>query len=232
MKVTKLKLPFTKVEKILQFADVHIRLNSRHDEYRKVFESLYVACESLPENSLIVCCGDVLHQKVNLSPEAISLVSELFGKLSSIRSLIVIPGNHDALINNKSRMDSLSPIIQNLNNENIHYLKDSGLYAAGDILFNHFSVFDDKESYILDKDIPHQIRGQYKKIVGLYHGPVCGMTTALGHIINDIKVTPDMFGGQHFALLGDIHSQQNVHIEKDIFEDELEEYKKQGWELL
>jgi predicted MPP superfamily phosphohydrolase len=231
MKVTKLNIPFDTVGKILQFADIHIRLNSRHDEYRNALNELYSACKILPENSLIVCCGDVLHQKVNLSPESIQLASEMLGKLAGIRPLIVIPGNHDALINNKSRMDSLSPIIQALNNDNIHYLKHSGLYAAGNVLFNHFSVFDDKESYILVKDIPKTIKSKYERIVGLYHGPVCGMTTSLGHVINDIKVLPEMFDGEDFALLGDIHASQDVFVEKDINENELEEFKKNGWEV-
>ena len=39
-----------------------------------------------------------------------------------------------------------------------------------------------------------------------------------------------MFDGQQFSLLGDIHKEQNVYIEKDILDDEIEDYKKQGWE--
>jgi DNA repair exonuclease SbcCD nuclease subunit len=229
MKVTKLNLPFDKVEKILQFADIHIRLNSRHDEYRNVLSELYNSAKLLPENSLIVCCGDILHQKVNLSPEAVQLATDMLKSLVAIRPTIVIPGNHDALVSNKSRLDSLSPIISVIDNPNLFYLKTSGLYGAGNILFNHFSALEDKESYVLDKDIPPSIKSKYEKIVGLYHGPVCGMTTDLGHMINDIKVTPDMFDGQQFSLLGDIHAQQNVFIKKDIEEDEIEEYKKKGW---
>ena len=222
MKPIILKTNILKVNKILQFSDVHIRLNSRHEEYRKVFEKLYAAIQSLPEDSIVVCCGDVFHQKVNLSPESISLASELFTKIASIKPLIVIPGNHDALLTNRNRLDSLTPVIENIGSTNIYYVKDSGLYAFGDILFNHFSAFDDSEKYILDKDIPSSLKAKYSKIIGLYHGPVSGMKTALGHEIKDIRVKAEMFDGQSFALLGDIHLKQDVFI----YDSNKGEYKK------
>jgi DNA repair exonuclease SbcCD ATPase subunit len=217
-----LDTPIREIKKILQFSDVHIRLDSRHQEYRTAFESLYSAARELPDDSIIVCCGDVLHQKINLSPESITLASELFVKLSEIKPLIIIPGNHDALISNKSRMDSLTPIIDNINSKNIYYLKDSGLYGFANILFNHFSALDPAEKYIRDKDISPSIKSKYSRIVGLYHGKVSGMTTALGHVIKDLKVTSDMFDGQDFSLLGDIHKSQDCFV----YDKDAEMYKE------
>lgn len=39
------------------------------------------------------------------------MTHDFFDNLSKIFPLIVIPGNHDALLNNKNRLDSLTSII-------------------------------------------------------------------------------------------------------------------------
>ena len=108
---------FEKVEKILHVADVHIRNYKRHKEYRQVFRKLYRAAKKLPKNSLIYVAGDIVHTKTDISPELVQIVSEFLNKLANIRPTIVIAGNHDANLNNKSRLDSLSPIIENLANK-------------------------------------------------------------------------------------------------------------------
>ncbi len=47
---------------------------------------------------------------------------------NNITKTILIPGNHDFLVNNIDRLDALSPIIDSLNNNNIVYYKDRGVY--------------------------------------------------------------------------------------------------------
>ena len=61
-----------------------------------------------------------------MSPELIDLTSEFFTELANLCPLLVLPGNHDCNLNNKHRLDALSPIIRALDNPNIHYIKDSG----------------------------------------------------------------------------------------------------------
>ena len=122
----KINVGFEKLESILHIADIHIRNYQRHKEYRHVFRKLYKAVSELPENAIIYVGGDIVHNKTDISPELIDLTSEFFRKLADKRHTIVITGNHDTNLNNNSRMDSLSPIIENLNHPQLHYLKDSG----------------------------------------------------------------------------------------------------------
>lgn len=233
MKVNKLNISFDKIEKIIHFSDLHIRLNSRHDEYRECLEKLYDGIKLLPEKSIVVFAGDAFHTKVEMSPEAIQLASEVFRKIASIRPLVLVAGNHDALLNNKNRLDNISPIVDALNDKNIFYLKESGLFGAGNILFNNFSVFDDVEKYIKCKDIPNKIKSQYDKVVCLFHGPIYGMETDLGYTVSDKTATAELFDGCDIAMCGDIHRLQNVYIEKNVSDDEVFKYLSTGdWEIV
>lgn len=233
MDVKKLDIGFDEVDKILHFSDLHIRLNSRHDEYRECLEKLYDGAKNLPSNSLIVFSGDAFHTKIEMSPESIQLASEVFRKLADMTPLIIIAGNHDALLNNKSRLDNISPIVENLNHKNIFYLKESGLYGAGNILFNNFSVFDDVDKYIKSSSIPKKIRLKYDKVVCLFHGPIYGLETDLGYVVSDRTATCELFDGSHVAMCGDIHKMQDVYIEKDVPDDELTQHLSTGeWEIV
>ena len=66
----------------------------------------------------IVFTGDMVHSKNSVSPELIEMVSWILLECSKITKTIIIPGNHD-FISNLERLDTLSPIINNLNNSNI-----------------------------------------------------------------------------------------------------------------
>ena len=133
---------FDSVDKILHIADVHIRNYKRHKEYRQVFRKLYKEAKQLPKNSLIYLAGDIVHTKTDISPELVQIVSEFLNKLANIRPTVVIAGNHDANLNNSSRLDSLTPIIDNLANENLFYLRDSGIYSIADVDFIVYSVLN------------------------------------------------------------------------------------------
>ena len=91
---------FDNGEKILHIADIHIRNYKRHTEYRQVFEQLYEAAKDLPQNSIIYIAGDLVHNKIDMSPELIQLTSEFLTKLADIRPTIFIRGNHDMNLKN------------------------------------------------------------------------------------------------------------------------------------
>ena len=146
--INNIDVGFNNVEKILHVADIHIRNYQRHKEYREVFKQLYTASKELPDNSIIYVAGDIVHNKTDISPELIDITSEFLNTLANIRPTIIITGNHDTNLNNTSRLDALTPIINNLNNPNLYYLKDSGVYKIGDIHFTVFSIFDHPSKYI------------------------------------------------------------------------------------
>ena len=90
------------IEYIYHLGDIHIRPLERHIEYREVFENLYnyLKSEKHIKNSLIVICGDLIHEKDKITPELIILLREFLKTLSSITDVIIFSGNHD-LIENK-----------------------------------------------------------------------------------------------------------------------------------
>ena len=70
MKILKLESNI-KVNYIFHFADIHIRLNSRIEEYRYIFQKVYSKLKEYKANgitnALICIAGDILHSKVDLS---------------------------------------------------------------------------------------------------------------------------------------------------------------------
>lgn len=205
-----LKTDIQKFTHILHVADIHIRLNKRHEEYREVFEELYVAVKNSPETALVAVLGDVFHSKADLSPECIQMAYDFFTNLSKLRPVVLIAGNHDCVLANKSRLDSLTPIVDALQCSNLYYLKETGLYGFGNILFNNMGVFDSPEKYIRGDDIPAIYRNQYEHVIALFHGPVDGAATDTGYRISNPSVMTPLFNGHDIALLGDIHKKQDM----------------------
>ena len=200
--MNKIDIGFNNIKCIAHIADVHIRNLRRHKEYKQVFRKLYKDLkDNLPANSLIYLAGDIAHAKTEMSPELIEMTSDLFTKLSKIAPTILIAGNHDCNLNNKNRLDALSPIVDSLHLDNFYYLKDNGLYEIADCVFNVMSVFNDPDDYILSKNINTD-----KTKIALYHGSVESATTDVGFKLPG-EVTTDIFNGYDMVLLGDIHKQ-------------------------
>jgi DNA repair exonuclease SbcCD ATPase subunit len=195
---------------IIHVADIHIRLTKRHAEYREVFRKFYDDVKNSPESSIICVVGDVCHSKSDLSPECVQMVSEFLFTLAELRETILTPGNHDATLSNKTRLDSLSPIVEALAHPRLHYLTESKLYGIGNILFNNMCIFDDPKKYIRGNDIPDLYRNEYKHIVALFHGPMDRCVTDTGFAISNPAIMPELFDWHHIALLGDIHRRQNM----------------------
>lgn len=214
MNVTKLNCDVKNFIGILHVADIHIRLTKRHEEYVDVFKKLYNVAHKTPTNTCIAVLGDVFHSKSDLSPECVKLASDFLKNLADIRPTVVIAGNHDATLNNKSRLDSISPIIDALQHKNLFYLKDTGLFILGDILFNHMSVFDSMENYIKSSDIPNIYRNETKHLVGLFHGSIHMAITDMGYYVSNSLIKPDLFDDHDLVLVGDIHKHQVLETPK------------------
>ena len=114
------------IKKIFHLADIHIRTYKRHDEYReqliKLFNEIieYINNNNLTKDEVrIVLAGDIVHQKVTISNEQIDMVGWMLNEFSKICKTYIILGNHDLLESNENRLDSLTPIIKLMNNDNI-----------------------------------------------------------------------------------------------------------------
>jgi DNA repair exonuclease SbcCD ATPase subunit/DNA repair exonuclease SbcCD nuclease subunit len=193
-----------KLNKIYHIADIHIRNLKRHKEYSLVFNRLYDYLKSVrDDDSIILIAGDIVHAKTDMTPEVVDMTQNFLRSLSDIMPTILIPGNHDANLNNPSRLDALSPIVQALNHPNLHYYKNTAIFEFGGVTFAHKSVFDGSDGFIPSSDVD----GEFK--IGLFHGPVDGIQTEHGFKIDNKKVTVESFNGYDLVLLGDIHVPNN-----------------------
>ena len=203
------KVPFRKLKHIHHISDIQIRNLKRHKEYEEVFNRLYEKVKENKDNAVAYIGGDIAHSKCDMSPELVDQLSRLFKNLSDIVPTIIIAGNHDCNLNNRSRLDVLTPIVNNLNHPNLHYLKDSGVYTCADTKFVVWDCWSDEKDFITSD----QVEGDTKVV--LFHGTVDKAETDLGFKLpSDVHI--NKFKGYDLGLLGDIHKRQFVNKEKTI----------------
>ena len=199
---------------IIHLADIHIRNLKRHAEYRHVFETLYSSIKKITKRDkqlpIIVVAGDIVHSKTEISPELVSMVNEFVVNLTALSELcVIIPGNHDANLNNSSRLDTLTPILQPIQeiHSNLWYLKDNGIYEYKNIDFAVMSLLDKPETYPKSDSC----RANAIKIA-LFHGAMNASLVDSGvRLQTETKLS--IFNGYDLALLGDIHKHQFLNPE-------------------
>lgn len=179
---------------IYHLGDIHIRPLERHSEYREVFNKLYLYLKNEKDiqNSLIVICGDLIHEKDKITPELIILLREFLKTLASITDVVLFSGNHDLIENNLKRTASLEALTQDL--QNVFYLKYTDLYEYGNVIFSLNSLEDNKDFV--------KIKKTDKIKIGLYHG----MLKEIAHS-NGLLSIKD-FEDFDYTLLGDVHEHQ------------------------
>jgi DNA repair exonuclease SbcCD nuclease subunit len=194
------------IKQIVHISDLHIRTFQLHDMYRRQFQILIEMLETnLSEYSheevRVVITGDIAHQKINISNEQMMLTSWFIGRLSEkIGKVVIIPGNHDFLENNTNRLDSITPIVELLNSENIMYYRDCGVYEDENINWVVYSLYQHNQK-------PDFTKEDGKLHVGLFHGPIQGLSTDLGYEFEH-AYSPLNFVGLDLLLCGDIHKRQ------------------------
>ena len=61
---------------IAHLSDIHIRKTRRHTEYSEVLDNLIATLESFNVDRVVIA-GDLLHNKTDLSPEAVDLAGTI-----------------------------------------------------------------------------------------------------------------------------------------------------------
>jgi len=191
------------IKRLIHFSDLHIRLFKDHDLYRGILETALKEWKSIKPDRIIFT-GDLVHSKNQLTPELIEIAGWLLTECSMIARTIVIPGNHDALINNSDRLDSLSPIINSLNNSEIVYYKNRGVYEDENVSWCVYSQFQG--------NIPPEIDTAKGYKIGLFHGPINGLKTDLGFDFGEEAYDTQKFEGLDIVLCGDIHKRAVFNI--------------------
>lgn len=198
------------IKKIVHIADLHIRTYQYHDLYKKQFEKFLEDVKKKlvgfkPEEIRVVIAGDVAHQKINISNEQLMLTSWFLESIAkTIGKVILIPGNHDFLENNTDRLDSITPVVELLDNQNISYFKNSGVYEDENINWVVYSLYQHNERPIFKKE-------SGKIYAGIFHGPIQGMSTDLGFKFEDGYDRLN-FVDLDLLLCGDIHKRQQFAL--------------------
>lgn len=193
------------IRKLLVISDIHIRTFKRHDEYNEQFEKFYkMAIDEKPDR--IVITGDLVHQKIQMSPELIDMVQSFLLRCSNIAKTIVLIGNHDFLTNNTERLDALSPVINTMNNPNIQYFKRSECVEDENVVWVPISLMDDNK---VPETFNPKEKIEGKTYIGLFHSPLSGIETDLGFSFGDVYPLSN-FDGMEICLSGDIHKHQLI----------------------
>ena len=197
-------------------SDIHIRLYARHPEYREVFSNLYRWIDDtlLPlqregKEVVLVLTGDILHNKIELTPECILVTLEFFQELARRLPTLVIAGNHDALLNNRDRIDSLTAVLRDRTIPGLYYLKDTGVYPFGGVAFHVLSLLDPLSDKAEDvsKWYRDSLSMTLRKNVALFHGGV-GRYRLQNNFYHDSNIPLSSFDGYDAVMLGDIHLHQ------------------------
>jgi len=201
------------IKKVFHIADLHFRTYSRHQECKEgCYKFLNEVRFYMEDNKLsfdevrIVIVGDIVHQKITISNELTMLVSWFLNECSKLSPVIIMAGNHDLLENNKDRLDSLTPIIEIMNNPYVSYFKESKCYVDDNIVWCVYSIFEENRKPNIEES-----RSQYgkdKKYIGLFHAPVDGAITSVGFEFEDMAEL-QQFDGCDAVMMGDIHHRQN-----------------------
>ena len=199
MEIKQIPNRIQQADRIYHISDVHIRTLKRHREYRDVFKNMFNYIDKTKtENSIAVVTGDIVHSKLDMSPELIRMLTDFFSGFNI--PTIVILGNHDMNLNNLYREDALSPVLDMIKNDNIVFIKDNGVFDFAGITWNHMAVDVEPSQYINGNDIVTN-----NKKIALHHGAVHSAKTDIGYEISNEHVTTELFSGHDMTLLGDIH---------------------------
>ncbi len=194
------------IKKIVHISDLHIRNYQYHDMYKRQFKLfLKNVKNSLSDYTTdeirVVITGDIFHQKINISNEQTMITSWFFGEITKkIGKIVIIPGNHDFLENNTNRLDSITPVVELMNNPNIMYYKDAGVYEDENINWVVYSLYQHNQK-------PEYNKESGKFYIGLFHGPIQGLSTDLGFEFEN-AYSPLNFIDLDLLLCGDIHKRQ------------------------
>ena len=203
---------YSMIKCVIHCADIHIRNFQRLNEYTDQLSRFVEKCKEVTKNYKreeirIVISGDLVHQKNNISNELMTFSSFFLRELEQIARVIVIAGNHDLLVNNTSRTDTLTALFETANFEDCAFLDgmlnyESGFVEDENIIWALYSIYDGYSPPKMD-----DLNKENKTVVGLYHGMVVGASLNNGTVI-DNGVEGDLFEGCDCVMAGDIHKRQ------------------------
>ena len=241
-----------KIQYIVHLADIHIKNNERHKEYRHVFKNLINKLNELKlnnDNSVVVICGDIGDEK-QLTADAHNLLKDLFIQLTDITTVCFILGNHD-IDTMSSTLDSVSvSVCKAFKTTNpIHFFNNNCVYLYNNIQFGATLMTYSTNNVTQCKKQDNIVN------IGLYHGLLKGYGgnnknyTIISNNSGSFNVSTSNTGkfsmtdfkkaNYDYVLLGDYH--EHIYLDKEktvwyagslIQQSRSEKYGTKGFVLL
>ena len=203
------------IKVIIHIADIHIRNFVRLEEYSEQLTKVIDKCKEIAtkyekDEVRIVISGDLVHSKNTISNELIVFASFFLRQLEEIAKVIVIAGNHDLIVENQSRTDTLTALFDTANFENCIFLDAELDYKSGCAIDNNvvwvlYSIYED----FLRPTNLEELKESHvdSKFIGLFHGQVIGSTLNNGYI-SDSGLDGNAFDGCDCVMAGHLHKRQ------------------------
>ena len=210
------------VTKIIACSDIHIPSLKGIDELKETLTVFIEKCKKIvkdedgPENVRIVVAGDIFHNKLAITNESILCAHWFFSELDKICKTFIVIGNHDFLMNNTGRVDSLSPLFEIGSYKQVYFLDkelglQSGIYKDDNIawcLYSSFTGFNTPDINV-HKEAEKGTENPAEIYVGVIHGDVNGAITTTNRVTEN-GLDPGIFDGCDFVIAGHIHKRQEI----------------------
>ena len=210
------------ITKIIACSDIHIPSLKGIDELKETLTEFINKCKKIvkeedgPENVRLVVAGDIFHNKLAITNESILCANWFFSELDKICKTFIVIGNHDFLMNNTGRVDSLSPLFEIGSYEQVYFLDkeldfQSGVYKDDNIawcLYSSFTGFNTPEIAV-HKEAEKGVDNPAEIYVGVIHGDVNGAITTTNRVTEN-GLDPGIFDGCDFVIAGHIHKRQEI----------------------
>lgn len=186
---------------IYHISDIHIR-EDFYDEINYAFDQLLekINEDQFISNSLIVIAGDIFHFKNRISNSDLKCFNTILNKIKHIRT-IIIPGNHDFDLSQKSNpnySDLITEATSLSNLNNIIVLSKSQI--------KKLSNFSNTEFHILspmDNIIPSFENNSRICRIAILHEPIKGCRNYSGTM--NVRFSINDLNAYNIVLAGDMH---------------------------
>lgn len=200
---------------IIHLADIHIRNFQRLEEYSEQLTKVVDKCKEIAseydkKEVRILIAGDLVHSKNTISNELMVFASYFLRQLEEIATVIVIAGNHDLIVENQARTDTMTALFDTADFQNCKFLDAMLDYKSGCAIDNNvvwclYSIYEDFLRPSTIEEVKES--NPNAKMIGLFHGQVVGSTLNNGYV-SDSGLDGDAFEGCDCVMAGHLHKRQ------------------------
>lgn len=203
------------IKQIIHLADIHIRNFQRLEEYSVLLSQVVDKCRELCEGFekdevRIVISGDLVHSKNTISNELMVFASYFLRQLEEIATVLVIAGNHDLIVENQARTDTMTALFDTADFKNCKFLDAIFEYKSGcavddNVVWCLYSIYED----FMRPTTLEETReaNPNAKFIGLFHGQIIGSTLNNGYV-SDSGLDGKAFEGCDCVMAGHLHKRQ------------------------